>query len=375
VKNLSPGSRAAWSVDWKGCARLTRHVAALCTGLLLAGCGSPPGAAPEDATRHPAAPAPGDRIRVLLDTDANNELDDQHAIAYMLFNGDVFDVEGITVNRTRSGGGIDKHVEEAERVVALSGLHSQIPVLQGADGSFEDIAPHLGEPRFDGVEAVEFIIQKAQQADDRRLVLLPVGKLTNIALALKKDPAIAPRVRIVWLGSNYPEPGEYNQDNDEAALNYILDAEVEFEIALVRYGDPSGTDAVRATPEEIRAKMPGRGPRIPEPIAGRSGGTFSTFGDYSVDLFENIELYGDPPSRALFDMAAVAIVKNSAWAQSVRIPAPILKEGRWVERPDHPRQIVLWEHFDRDAIMADFYATMENPVLASPAAGPRMDGR
>jgi hypothetical protein len=38
---------------------------------------------------------------VILDTDANNELDDQHAIAYLLFNGQVFDVEGITVNRTR----------------------------------------------------------------------------------------------------------------------------------------------------------------------------------------------------------------------------------------------------------------------------------
>jgi hypothetical protein len=41
-----------------------------------------------------------ERIRVILDTDANNELDDQHAIAYLLFNGDYFDVEGITVNKT-----------------------------------------------------------------------------------------------------------------------------------------------------------------------------------------------------------------------------------------------------------------------------------
>jgi hypothetical protein len=47
------------------------------------------------------------RIPVLLDTDANNELDDQHAIAYMLFSGDVFDVEGISVNRTRGGGDVE----------------------------------------------------------------------------------------------------------------------------------------------------------------------------------------------------------------------------------------------------------------------------
>ena len=46
-----------------------------------------------------------DKIRIILDTDANNELDDQHAIAYLLFNGDTFAVEGITVNAT-SGGGV-----------------------------------------------------------------------------------------------------------------------------------------------------------------------------------------------------------------------------------------------------------------------------
>ena len=39
-----------------------------------------------------------EKIRIILDTDANNELDDQHAIAYMLFNDSIFDVEGITIN-------------------------------------------------------------------------------------------------------------------------------------------------------------------------------------------------------------------------------------------------------------------------------------
>jgi purine nucleosidase len=37
---------------------------------------------------------------VIFDTDANNEIDDQHALAYLLFSGDVFAVEGVTVNAT-----------------------------------------------------------------------------------------------------------------------------------------------------------------------------------------------------------------------------------------------------------------------------------
>jgi purine nucleosidase len=305
-----------------------------------------------------------ERIRVILDTDANNELDDQHAIAYLLFNGDVFDVEAITVNRTRAGGGVDQHLAEAKRVVRLCGLDSQIPVLLGADKSFEEIRGQLDRPDFDGAEAVNFIIERAKAADNRRLVLLPVGKLTNIALALEKDPSIIPKVRVVWLGSNYPKRGEYNKENDVGSLNYILDTEVEFEIATVRYGQPSGTDAVRATLEEVRKIMPGKGPKVSPPVKGRHGGEFSTFGDYSVNLFENIRLHGNPPSRALFDMAAVAIVKNPAWATAVEMPAPILQEKGWTERPDNPRKIVLWENFDRKAIMADFYDRMENYQLA-----------
>jgi len=301
--------------------------------------------------------------RVVLDTDANNELDDQHAIAYMLFSGDVFDVEAITVNRTRGGGDVEMQAAEAERITTLAGLRRVFPVFRGANGSFAEIAPHVGESNFDGASAVNEIIRQAKAAGSP-LTLVPVGKLTNVALALKKDPSIASKVRVVWLGSNYPEPGEYNQENDEGALQYVLDTNVPFEIALVRYGTPSGTDHVRVTRDEIHARMPGKGPRVRVPITGRHGGKFSTFGDYSVNLFDHIELSGTPPSRALYDMAAVAIVKNPAWAKSRKIPAPKLENGKWVERPDNTRTITLWESFDRDAILNDFYATMDRPVLA-----------
>jgi hypothetical protein len=306
------------------------------------------------------------KIRVLMDSDANNELDDQHAIAYMLFNGQVFDVEGITVNRTRAGGGIDEHYAEAERVVRLANLGGRVRVERGASGSFEEIAPTLGQRGYDGEAAVQFIIDRARAADMRPLVLLPVGKLTNVALALKKDPSIARNLRVVWLGSNYPERGEYNKENDPGSLAFILDeTDVPFEMVTVRYGKPSGTDAVRAPLSEIRSRMAGKGPRVSPPVIGRDGAGYSTFGDYSISLFEKIELQGDPPSRALYDIAAVAIVKNPAWATATRVPAPALDATRWIDRPDHPRQIVVWEHFDTRAIMHDFYATMDRASVAA----------
>jgi purine nucleosidase len=305
------------------------------------------------------------RTPVLLDTDANNELDDQHAIAYMLFSGDAFDVEGISVNRTRGGGDVEMQAKEAERVVQLAGLAKVFPVYRGANGSFAEIAPHVREQGFDGHAAVEMILAQSRKPRARKLVLVPVGKLTNIALALKKDPSLANRVRVVWLGSNYPDPGEYNQENDESALQFILDStRVPFEIAVVRYGKPSGTDHVRVTRDEIHARMPGKGPHARTPVEGRNGGRFQSFGDYSVDLFDHIQMNGTPPSRALYDMAAVAIVKNPAWAHPRRIGAPQLVSSKWVERPKNARTITVWEDFDRDAILADFYATMDRPVLA-----------
>lgn len=299
-----------------------------------------------------------------MDTDANNEIDDQHAIAYMLLSGDSFLIEGMTVNRTDNGGDIEAQAEEAERIVKLCNLHPQLAVTRGASGSFEEIAPHLDSPDYDGVDAVDLIIQRARVESPQKLTLLPIGKLTNIALALKKDPGIIDKVKVVWLGSNYPDPGEYNLDNDIASLNYVLDTDVEFEMAVVRYGAPSGTSAVRVTPEDLVEHLAGRGPHATETVTGRNGGSFTFFGDYSINLLENIVLYGDPPSRSLYDMAVVAIIKNPVWAESFSISAPIYENGAWRDRPDNPRKIVVRENFDKQSIIADFYSTIQNYSLA-----------
>ena len=93
------------------------------------------------------------RLPVILDTDANNELDDQHAIAYLFYNQDTFDIKGITVNTTMGGGNIDAQYAEAERIMKLCAIDS-IPLLKGADKSFAAIAPTIGSPEFDGHAAI-----------------------------------------------------------------------------------------------------------------------------------------------------------------------------------------------------------------------------
>lgn len=300
--------------------------------------------------------------RILFDTDTNNEIDDQHALAYLLFNSDIFDVEGITVNSTKKPS-VKLDFSEAERVMKLSKSYEEIPLKEGADGNFNQIKGQMKSDDFEGSSAVDFIIQRAMADNSEPLIILAIGKLTNIALALKKEPRIASNSRVVWLGSNYPEPGEHNQDADTTAMNYVLNSDIPFEMVTVRYGKPSGTDAVKVTKAQIVNRMPGKGPHITEPIEGRHGGSFKNFGDYSVNLFKNYEMGGDPPARPLFDMAAVAIVKNPDWAKPKKIPAPILIDNVWKERPGNERMITIWENFHIYGILHDFFKTMRNPKI------------
>ena len=301
-----------------------------------------------------------ERIRIIIDSDANNELDDQHAIAYALFNGDIFDIEGITVNRTHSGGDINQQYAEAVRIVKLCDSFPKMKVYKGANGNYKDIVGHTSEKKFDGSEAVNFIIERAKVQEERKLLIVPVGKLTNIALAIKKDPSIIPMIRVLWLGTNYPNEGEYNFSNDISAVNAVLDSKVEFKIAVVGYKSSAGTASVQASTKEIRELMPGKGPHITNPVEGRHGGDFNNFGDYSVNLFENTK----NTHRALYDMAAVAIVKNLTWAIPDTIGAPKFIDNHWIKRPDNDHKIIIWDNFEQKKIMDDFYCTMKDYKLA-----------
>ncbi len=304
-----------------------------------------------------------DRIPVIFDTDANNELDDQHAMAYLFFNSSHFNVKGVTVNATHSGGNIDNQYAEAKRIMILTKANDKVPLLKGADKSFVEIRESVRQSGFDGSPAVDFIIKEARKASPEKLIILAVGKLTNVALAVEKAPSIQENIRLVWLGSNYPDPGEYNQDNDTVAMNYLLNRDIPFEMVTVRYGKPSGSAAVTATRAEIEARMPGVGPSVDTPVEGRHGGKFSNFGDYSVNLFEHIAYYDSTQSRALFDMVAVAVVKTPEWGEQHEIPAPVLIDNKWVERPANARKITIWENFDKKQIMDDFYSAMKKPDL------------
>jgi purine nucleosidase len=68
---------------------------------------------------------------------------------------------------------------------------------------------------------------------------------------------------------------------------------------------------------------------------------------------------GNPPARALFDMAAVAIIKNPTWGQKKEITAPKLQGVKWIEQPENQNKIIIWENFNRDSIVNDLFVLIE----------------
>ena len=135
---------------------------------------------------------------------------------------------------------------------------------------------------------------------------------------------------------------------------------------MVRGGKETGTAAVSSNRAEINSIMPGKGPLANKTVIGRHGDSFDRFGDYSVSLYNNIQTYDEAGTRPLYDMAAIAIIKDPSWAEKKEIPAPILVDGEWQERPDNPRKVFIWENFNKEAIMGDFFDRMENYVLVTP---------
>lgn len=295
------------------------------------------------------------RVDVILDTDANNELDDQHAITYLLMNQAQVNIVAITSNATYYGGDAKAQAAEAQRIVDLTGpLGKDVKVIAGANANYETILPHVAEATFDGSDAVQCIIDAARRHSSKdKLLLVPVGKLTNVALAFAKAPDIVKKVRVVWLGSNYPKPGEYNMENDIPSVNAVIDSGVDMEIAIVSSSEGMrGTAEVGITRREMVERVAGKGPRV-EPIEGRAGGTFTCVGDYLLNLFEQCST-DDSYYRSLFDMACLATALHSDWSEAKEIPAPMLEGKVWKERPDNQNTVKILCNFNRDAIINDF---------------------
>ena len=166
--------------------------------------------------------------------------------------------------------------------------------LKGPTGNYRQLNGDVEKSAFDGSDAVHFIIERAHAPSDRPLILFACGNLTNVALALLKDPTIAPKIEIWWVGTEWPQNYACNNHaGDLDAVDALLanPQNVAFNIIPAPHG-------IWTNHAEIYKKMPGKGPKVSLGVPGRWGGSFTCFGDYSVELFRKGVWSGQ--KRALF---------------------------------------------------------------------------
>jgi len=149
---------------------------------------------PVDASqrRMPVLPKKDQRIRIVIDTDAGCEIDDQYAIALALFMPEKFKIEGFTAVHWGSPDTIGKTVDEINLVLDKAGMSGKYPVLPGGPPlPWDDFAEES--------EAADFIIEKALKSPkDDPLYVLAIGCGTNVASAYMKEPKIAEHIVLVY---------------------------------------------------------------------------------------------------------------------------------------------------------------------------------
>src|SRR5205085_11177045 len=185
------------------------------------------------------ASAFGATRKIILDTDPGSD----DAMALMLaLNSPELDVRAITVvpgNVTAQQG-----LENALRMASLAN-RCDIPVAAGAQhplfqklitaefwhgkNGLADVELPASKCKVDSRFGPDLIIQMVH-ASPHEITLVPVGPLTNIALAVLKDPSIVPLVKEVVImggaitGGNVNAAAEANIYNDPEAAQIVFQA-------------------------------------------------------------------------------------------------------------------------------------------------------
>jgi inosine-uridine nucleoside N-ribohydrolase len=169
----------------------------------------------------PDFPEPGQRIRLIVDSDAACEIDDLYALALAVTAQDRFDIEGfVGAHYGDAGGpeGVEKSYEQIRTILEKAGVAGKFPVKRGA-GPFQysAVAPEA--------EGVDFIIERALAEDkEGPLWIVSLGACTDVAAAYLKRPEIAERVLVLWHGrTRWPiQCWNFNVYNDLKAARILF---------------------------------------------------------------------------------------------------------------------------------------------------------
>ncbi|HUV66087.1 MAG TPA: nucleoside hydrolase, partial [Sedimentisphaerales bacterium] len=164
-------------------------------------------------------------VRMVLDTDTANEIDDQFAVVYALISPEL-DVQAVyaapfTNNRsTGPADGMEKSYEEILRILSRLEKSPDGFAFKGSSRYLSDLKNPEKSPA-----ALDLVERARKSSPEDPLYVAAVGAITNVANAILIDPSIIRNIVVVWLGGNghnWPHQKEFNFRQDLNASRVIF---------------------------------------------------------------------------------------------------------------------------------------------------------
>ncbi|MGB3584915.1 MAG: nucleoside hydrolase [Tunicatimonas sp.] len=284
-------------------------------------------------------------LRVVIDTDTYNEIDDQFAVVYALFSPEQLTVEAIYAapfknHRSKSAGeGMEKSYEEILRLLK----RTQTPVEGFVYRGSNEFLLNTEEPVES--EAAQDLIDRAMSSDEP-LYVLTLGAPTNVASAILMEPSIREKIVVVWLGGkglNWPSANEFNLKQD------VLSSQVMFD---------SGVPLVQIPTQPVTSHLLLSIPEAEKYLKGQGD-----IGDYLLEIFSQYPTEVDADeyawSKVVWDISAVAYAINPNWFQSELRATPILTDEKTYSFDNRRPLYRTVTYLNRDKIFGDMFRKIE----------------
>jgi len=281
-------------------------------------------------------------VRMVLDTDTYNEIDDQFALTYALLSPERLTVEAVYAapfHNARSAGpedGMRKSYEEILRLLDRLNQPHEGVVFEGATRWLPSSDRPVRSP------AVDDLVARASADRPDPLYVVAIGAPTNIASALLVAPEIIGRIVVVWLGGNasyWPTASEFNLKQDMHASRILFDSGV----PLVHVPCLPVTDHLCTTEAEIERFVKGRG----------------MIGDYLSETYSGSSDDHFAYSRAIWDIGPIAWLVNPAWAESALTHSPILTTDQTWSHDPYRHLVREIRYVHRNPIFGDLFHKLE----------------
>ena len=278
--------------------------------------------------------------RVLIDSDAKNEIDDQYAIVRALIAPELR-IEGITAAgfHDRERGAKRSHAEIL-RILELTGLTGKIPAALGSSDPMTD----KRTPR--PTDATALIIERALADDPEPLYVLGLGQFTNLASALLIEPKIRDRVVYACIDGDYKHGqtpawgrGIYDWKLDVPAVQAIFESDVRY----IHMPDRSVSGKMYITRTEVEKRLRNRGPVY----------------DFLVSLWNEGE-FRKLKGKILWDIALIHVMIDPSHGKRVTVPAPIVHDnGATRDAPANERKVDVYADITPAEIYRSFWEAVD----------------